>query len=113
MIGVEFGKPKSLGLKTGWKLIHKMDQNLFPQAVVIPLFDDHRILSQVAGHAIDVVKFLPPLTVEDSDLEWFLDGFEKVMVNLHKFPGPVWEVLKKLSKHAVTSRSREKSQNSN
>lgn len=113
MIGVEFGKPKSLGLKTGWKLIHKMDQNLFPQAVVIPLFDDHRILSQVAGHAIDVVKFLPPLTIDDNDLKWFLDGFEQVMVNLHKFPGPVWEVLKKLSKHAMTSRSREKSQNSN
>ncbi|MCB9832171.1 MAG: aspartate aminotransferase family protein [Planctomycetes bacterium] len=110
MIGIEFGKPKSLGLRTGWSLIHKMDQNLFPQAVVIPLMDDHRILSQVAGHAIDVVKILPPLVVDESDVAWFLRGFEEVMVNLHKFPGPVWEVLKKLSKHAVSSRSREKAQ---
>ncbi len=108
MIGIEFGKPKSLGLKTGWSLIHKMDQNLFPQAVVIPLMDDHRILTQVAGHAIDVVKILPPLVIEESEVDWFLRGFEDVMVNLHRFPGPVWEVLKKLSKHAVSSRSREK-----
>ena len=111
MIGVEFGKPESLGLKTAWKMIHKMDRNLFPQAVVIPLFDDHRILSQVAGHAIDVVKFLPPLTIDDNDLKWFTNGFEQVMANLHKFPGPVWEVLKKLSKHAMTAHSREHPRN--
>lgn len=112
MIGIEFGAPRSLKLKTGWTLVHKMDENLFPQAVVIPLFDDHRILTQVAGHAIDVVKLLPPLTITDEDVTWFLEGFEDCMSKLHRFPGPVWEVLKKLGKHAVTARSREKAEQS-
>lgn len=109
MIGIEFGEPKSLALKAAWSMIHQMDKNLFPQAVVIPLFDDHRILTQVAGHNMDIVKLLPPLNISDSDVQWFLDAFEKCMHNLHSFPGPVWEVLKKLGKHALSAREREKS----
>ena len=106
MIGIAFDKPRSMGLRTAWAMIHKMDENLFPQAVVIPLFDDGKVLTQVAGHAIDVVKLLPPLTISDEDVQWFLKSFEDVMVSLHKFPGPVWEVLKKLGKHAVKGRGR-------
>ena len=109
MIGIEFGKPKSIGLKTAWTLSHQVE-NLFPQAIVIPLFDEHRILTQVAGHNIDVIKLLPPLNIGEQDVRWFLEAFEKCMVKLHKFPGPIWEVLKKLSKHAITGRSRAKAE---
>ncbi len=109
MIGVEFGPPRrtSLGLRTAWSVIHAMDQNLFPQAIVLPLMDDHRIITQVAGHNIDVIKLIPPLVISEDDVRWFLTGFEDVMRKLHQFPGPVWEVLKKLGKHAVTNRARE------
>jgi len=107
MIGLEFGPPRSLALRTGWSLIHAMDDNLFPQAVVLPLMDDHRIITQVAGHHIDVIKLIPPLCINEDDVRWFLSGFEDVMRKLHQFPGPIWEVLKKLGKHAVTKRSRE------
>ena len=61
MIGIEFGPPKSLGLKTAWALMHKMDKSLFPQAAIIPLLDKHHIITQVAGHNVDVIKLLPPL----------------------------------------------------
>lgn len=106
MIGVEFGPPslRSIGLRTGWSLIHAMDGDLFPQAIVIPLLDDHHILTQVAGHHMDVVKLIPPLTIDETDVRWFLSAFEQVMVKLHQFPGPVWELMKKLGKHAVTKR---------
>ncbi|HVP72864.1 MAG TPA: aspartate aminotransferase family protein, partial [Phycisphaerales bacterium] len=97
----------SLGLTTAWNLIHAMDGDLFPQAIVIPLLDDHRILTQVAGHEIDVVKLIPPLVIDEEDVRWFLSAFEQVMVKLHQFPGPVWELMKKLGKHAVTKRPRE------
>lgn len=109
MIGVEFGAPpaRSLALRTGWSLIHAMDGDLFPQAIVIPLLDDHRILTQVAGHHIDVVKLIPPLVISEDDVRWFLAGFEQVMLKLHQFPGPVWELMKKLGKHAMTKRRHE------
>ena len=106
MIGIELGKPASLKLRAAWKLVEKMDRNLLPQAVVIPLLDDHGILTQVAGHNKPVIKLIPPLIINESDVNWFLEGFETVMKQLHRFPGPAWTVLSKLGKNAVTKRDR-------
>ena len=101
MIGIEFGPPRSLGLRSGWSMVHAMDGNLFPQAITMPLLQDHHVLTQVAGHHVDVVKLLPPLVLEDGDVRWFLGAFEQVMTELERFPGPAWEVLGRLAKVAV------------
>jgi ornithine--oxo-acid transaminase len=106
MIGIEFGPPKSLGLKMAWTMCHTLDKSLFPQAAIIPLMDQHRIITQVAGHAIDVIKLLPPLVINEADAQWFLTAFEDVMVQMHKFPGPAWDVLAKIGKMALTQRAR-------
>jgi ornithine--oxo-acid transaminase len=106
MIGIEFGPPRSLSLKTAWKLIHALDESLFPQAAVIPLLDKHHILTQVAGHHIDVVKLLPPLVINDEDVQWFVNAFEDVLTQMHKFPGPAWDVLTDIGRMAVTHRAR-------
>ncbi len=107
MIGIEFGKPDSMSLKAAWAMVNKIDENLFAQAIVIPLLDDHHILTQVAGHGVPIVKILPPLNIDDADVEWFLKALEDVMVKLHKFPGPAWEVLMKIGNHALTAKKRE------
>jgi ornithine--oxo-acid transaminase len=104
--GIEFGPPKSLGLKMAWTMCHTMDKSLFPQAAIIPLLDKHRIVTQVAGHAIDVIKLLPPLVISEADAQWFLTAFEDVMTQMHKFPGPAWEVLANIGKMALTQRAR-------
>lgn len=106
MIGIEFGNPRSLGLKAAWTLMHKMDQSLFPQAAIIPLLNDHHIITQVAGHHIDVIKLLPPLVINESDAQWFLRAFEQVMVQMHKFPGPAWDVITDIGKMVLTRRAR-------
>jgi ornithine--oxo-acid transaminase len=106
MVGIEFGSPKSLGLKLAWTTCHTMDKSLFPQAAIIPLLDRHHIITQVAGHAIDVVKLLPPLVINEADVKWFLTAFEDVMVQMHKFPGPAWDVLTGIGKMALTQRAR-------
>ena len=107
MIGIELGEPRSLGLKAGWNMARMIDRNLFAQAVIIPLLEDHGIITQVAGHNVDVIKLLPPFVVEESDVRSFLAAFEKVMTDLHKFPGPAWEVIKRVGKNAMSSRPRE------
>jgi len=104
MIAIEFGEPKKLSLKGAWRVAHKMDGSLFPQSVTIPMLDDHHVLSQVAGHHIDVIKLIPPLIITKEDCDWFLTAFEDVMDRLHRFPGPVWEVLSKIGKNAIKSR---------
>ena len=106
MMGIEFGPPRSLTLKAAWTLMHTLDKSLFPQAAIIPLLDKHHIITQVAGHNIDVVKLLPPLVISEKDVDWFLKSFEDVLVQMHKFPGPAWDVISDIGKMVVTNRAR-------
>lgn len=106
MMGIEFGPPKSLTLKAAWSLMHTMDKSLFPQAAIIPLMDKHHIITQVAGHHIDVIKLLPPLVISEEDVRWFLNAFEEVLTQMHKFPGPAWDVVSDIGKMVLTNRAR-------
>ena len=106
MVGIEFGPPKSISLKIAWTTCHTLDKSLFPQAAVIPLLDKHHIITQVAGHNVDVVKLLPPLIITKADADYFLKAFEDTMVQMHKFPGPAWDVLTSIGKMAISQRAR-------
>ena len=66
MIALELGPPKSLKLRAAWALVDKATKGLYCQMVVLPLFSRHRILSQVAGHDMYVIKLLPPLCLSPS-----------------------------------------------
>ena len=101
MIAIEFQPPRSLALKTGWNLLHRLDQSLFCQAVLIPLLTDHRVLAQVAGHHMDVIKLIPPLVLTEQDARDIYAALDSVIAACHRFPGPAWEVGKRLAKHAV------------
>jgi ornithine--oxo-acid transaminase len=97
MIGVEYRPPKSRSLKMGWNLLHKLDPSLFCQAMLIPLMTDHHILAQVAGHHLDVIKLLPALVINEEDVAYLIRAFDAVMGACHRFPGPVWEVGKRIA----------------
>jgi acetylornithine/succinyldiaminopimelate/putrescine aminotransferase len=107
MVAVEFGEPRSLPLRTAWKAIHAMDPNLFAQAAVVPLFADHRILCQVAGHNQPTIKLIPPLVASNADVDAFLRAFRSVLDGIHRFPGPAFDILRRLGTNAVTRRSYE------
>ncbi len=100
MLGMEFGEPRSLKLRTGWKLLHAVNQGIFGQLIVVPLYQKHHMLSQVAGHNA-IVKFLPPLVLSDTDVAWILDALRDVVAEVHKFPGAAWDVGKGLAKRAM------------
>jgi acetylornithine/succinyldiaminopimelate/putrescine aminotransferase len=50
--------------------------------VTVPLFRRHRILTQVAGHHMNVVKVLAPLVIEESDLRQFVCALEEVLTDI-------------------------------
>lgn len=105
MIGLEFGSPRSLKLKAAWSLLETANAGLFSQIITIPIFKTHRIVVQVAGHGLNVVKLLPPLTITDADCDWIESGFEDVIADAHKVPGSVWTLGKTLAGHAMKAKA--------
>jgi ornithine--oxo-acid transaminase len=104
MIGIEFQEPQELKLKMAWKLLHKMDKALFTQMVVSQLLSKHRILTQVAGHNMDVMRILPPLIITEREVDMFVNAFDEVLTECRKFPGPMWELGNNFVRAALGSR---------
>jgi ornithine--oxo-acid transaminase len=105
MIGIEFGAPKSFALKMSWHALETANTGLFSQMITIPLFKEHKILVQVAGHASNTIKLLPALTITDEDCKWIEDAFEATIAAAHKVPGAVWSLGKTLADHAIRARA--------
>src|SRR3954451_3150548 len=104
IIAIEFHEPTEFKLKMAWKLLHKVDKVLFAQMVVTQMLSKHRILTQVAGHAMDVVKILPPLIIGEKELNLFVTALDDVLTDCRKFPGPMWEIGQNFVRHALGSK---------
>lgn len=101
MIAIEFHAPKSLTLKAGWTMLEAANKGLFCQMITIPLFKEHHILSQVAGHGMNVVKLLPPLNLSTKDCDHIVSAFDKTIGDTHKISGAIWDLGKNLASHAL------------
>jgi ornithine--oxo-acid transaminase len=101
MIGIEFGRPKSLKLRGGWAMLQAARKGLFAQMVVVPLLQRHRILTQVSGDHLEVIKLIPPLTIGEKEVDRFVAAFTDVMDDAHKGSGLMWDFGRTLVKQAL------------
>ncbi|MFD9811893.1 aspartate aminotransferase family protein [Streptomyces sp. NPDC059080] len=104
MIGIEFGRPKSLGLRGRWAMLQAARKGLFAQMVVVPLLQRHRILTQVSGDHLEVIKLLPPLIIGEREVDRFVTAFTAVMDEAHAGSGLMWDFGRTLVKQAVAHR---------
>jgi ornithine--oxo-acid transaminase len=74
---MEFAEPESGSFS--WRVMERMQTGLFAQLVVVPLFTKHRILSQVAGYDLAVLKAIPPLVLSEQDIEDFVSALDEVI----------------------------------
>ncbi len=102
MIGMEFGKPDSLKLRASWNMLQKARRGLFAQMVVVALFQRHRILTQVSGDHMEVIKLLPTLTIGTDEVRMFSEALTDVMKDAHRGSGLMWDFGRSLVKQAVT-----------
>jgi ornithine--oxo-acid transaminase len=81
---IEFEEPP--GGSRSWRMLERVQTGLFAQLVVVPLFSQHRILTQVASHDSNVIKILPPLVLSDADVDWFVNALESTIGRAQKLP---------------------------
>ena len=79
MWGIELGPPSGRAARRVWESIERRQPGLFAQLVTVPLFHEHRILTQVAGHHMNVIKALPPLITPESEIRRFADALDQVL----------------------------------
>jgi ornithine--oxo-acid transaminase len=82
-------------------MLEMANESLFSQMVLIPLFKEHRVLAQVAGHGINVVKLLPPLVIDENDCRWAVEALDAVVAECHRVPGSIWKLGRSLAGHAL------------
>ncbi|MEV0598527.1 aspartate aminotransferase family protein [Streptomyces sp. NPDC050315] len=104
MIGIEFGRPKSLALRGRWTMLQAARKGLFAQMVVVPLLQKHRILTQVSGDHLEVIKLIPPLIIGAEEVDRFVAAFTAVMDDAHAGGGLIWDFGRTLVKQAMANR---------
>jgi ornithine--oxo-acid transaminase len=69
-----------------YRMLERAQRGLFAQLVVVPLFSDHRILTQVAGHDMAVVRILPPFVLTDDDVDEFAGALHSTVERARRMP---------------------------
>ena len=86
MWAIEFGPPSGAVALRLWDAVETRQPGLFSQLITVPLFHDHHILCQVAGHHMNVIKALPALTIEESEIRRFAAALEETIAAAERYP---------------------------
>ena len=86
MWAIELGPPAGGSGRALWDAVERAQPGLFAQLITVPLFHDHQILCQVAGHRMNVVKALPSLLIEEDEVRRFADALAEVVAAAERMP---------------------------
>jgi ornithine--oxo-acid transaminase len=83
---IELGPPAGGSARAVFNMIERAQPGLFAQLITVPLFHDHQILVQVAGHRMNVVKALPSLLISEQEVRQLADALETVISAAERVP---------------------------
>ncbi|HEX3692435.1 MAG TPA: aspartate aminotransferase family protein [Solirubrobacteraceae bacterium] len=86
MWAIELGAPAGGARRSLWRATERAQPGIFSQLIVGPLFHRHRILCQVAGHRMNVIKALPALVVQEQEIRGFAAALEEVVASAERLP---------------------------
>jgi ornithine--oxo-acid transaminase len=86
MWAIELGPPSGRAGRSLWNRVEQRQPGLFSQLITVPLFHKHRIFCQVAGHRMNVIKALPPLTIEEEEIRRFAAALEETIAAAEHYP---------------------------
>jgi ornithine--oxo-acid transaminase len=70
--GIEFQAPKQMRLRAPFEAFRHIHPSMFGQVVVMRLYRDHGILTQICGNHFMVLKVAPPLVVTEEQIDRFI-----------------------------------------
>ena len=106
MWAIELGPPEGRSARAAWNALERAQPGLFSQLVTVPLFHEHRIFCQVAGHRMNVIKALPPLVIEESEIRRFAAALETVVVAAERMPSALTRFGMRMARGATRARRR-------
>lgn len=83
MSAIEFQPPKKLRFRILFETFSRIHPAMFGQVLVMRLFRDQAIFSQICGNNFMVLKVAPALTINDAQLDEFVDAIEAVVKLMH------------------------------
>jgi ornithine--oxo-acid transaminase len=102
MWAIELGPPRGAVGRSMFGAVERAQPGLFAQLVTVPLFHEHRILCQVAGHGMNVVKALPALVVSEDEVRRFAAALEEVVAAAERVPSAMarfgWRIARQARK---------------
>jgi ornithine--oxo-acid transaminase len=104
MWAIEFGPPEGGARRSIWNAAERAQPGIFSQLIVGPLFHEHRVLCQVAGHRMNVVKALPALVVEEDEIRRFAAALEDVVARAERVPRAFLRFSMSMSRRAFAAR---------
>jgi ornithine--oxo-acid transaminase len=100
LLGVEFTAPRSLRLRIPFEAFMHIHPAMFGQIIVMRLFRDSGILTQICGNNFMVLKVAPPLVVTDGQTDEFVSAIEGVMELAHS-SSAFWSEALGLARRAI------------
>jgi len=100
LLGIEFTAPKSLRLRVPFEAFLRIHPAMFGQIVVMRLFRDHGILTQICGNNFMVLKVAPPLVVTDAQIDEFVSAIS-IVVELAHSSAAFWSEALGLARRAI------------
>jgi ornithine--oxo-acid transaminase len=106
MWAIEFGPPAGGGSRAVFNAVERAQPGLFAQLITVPLFHEHRILVQVAGHRMNVVKALPSLLINEQEVRDLADAIGDVVANAERVPRAMTRFGLRMARGTARSRRR-------
>lgn len=99
LMGIEFMAPRQLRLRIPYEAFGAIHGGMFGQIIVMRLFRDFGFLTQVCGNNFMVLKVVPPLVVDETQMDAFVAAIRDV-VELANSPGAFWSEALGLARRA-------------
>jgi ornithine--oxo-acid transaminase len=98
--GIEFQAPSKIALRVPFEAFRHIHAGMFGQMLVMRLFRQEHILTQICGNNFMVLKAAPPLVVEPRQVDYFVESVERVVGLVHS-SHTFWGDALGLAKRAV------------